>query len=268
MTEPAAWIKEKAAKALDPAQVERTLVPSPSCGRLTRLICRRSSSSFRSARMPCSISFPSRASAPRLARDPYILIWLEHPDVCAESRGRGRMLADLHRASDNINANNFRDLRLWKGREMLRISLREVAEVAELEETTAELSQLAEICVTQVLEYWDADLRKRLGSPNADFAVLAMGKLGGRELNHSSDIDVLFFYSEEGQVSGTLTYHQWFNRLATKVFETFAAKDPAGALFRMDLRLRPEGSAGPVARRYRAWKITTAASVRRGNASR
>ncbi len=78
--------------------------------------------------------------------------------------------------------------------------------------------------------------------------MLALGKLGGRELNHSSDIDVIFLYSEEGQVSAGLSYHQWFNRLATKVFETFATKDPAGALFRMDLRLRPEGSAGPVAR--------------------
>ena len=72
--------------------------------------------------------------------------------------------------------------------------------------------------------------------------------MGGRELNHSSDIDVIFLYSEEGQVTPTLTYHEWFNRLATKVFETFAANDPAGALFRMDLRLRPEGSAGPMAR--------------------
>ena len=131
---------------------------------------------------------------------------------------------------------------------MLRIALREVAEAASLEETTAELSQLAEICVVEVLQHWDAELRSRLGAPRAELAVLALGKLGGRELNHSSDIDVIFLYSEEGQVTPTLTYHEWFNRLATKVFETFAANDPAGALFRMDLRLRPEGSAGPMAR--------------------
>ncbi|HSH40287.1 MAG TPA: hypothetical protein VK993_16055, partial [Chthoniobacterales bacterium] len=142
----------------------------------------------------------------------------------------------------------FRRLRLWKGREMLRIALREVAEVAALEETTAELSQVAEICVTEVLEHWDEELRQRLGSPDAQFAVLAMGKLGGRELNHSSDIDVIFLYSEEGQLSANHTYHQWFNRLATKVFETFAVTDSSGSLFRMDLRLRPEGAAGPMAR--------------------
>ncbi len=159
------------------------------------------------------------------------------------------MLADLGDAGTRpVGAQNFRELRQWKGRETLRIALREVADVAPLEETTAELSQLAEICVTKVLEHWEAELRHRLGSPAAQFAVLALGKLGGRELNHSSDIDVIFLYSEEGQISAGLSYHQWFNRLATKVFETFATKDPAGALFRMDLRLRPEGSAGPVAR--------------------
>lgn len=100
----------------------------------------------------------------------------------------------------------------------------------------------------KVLTHWDAELRNRLGAPEAEFAILALGKLGGQELNHSSDIDVLFLYSEEGQISPSLSYHQWFSRLATKIFETFAGSDPAGALFRMDLRLRPEGSAGPIVR--------------------
>ncbi|MEY2573229.1 MAG: [glutamine synthetase] adenylyltransferase / [glutamine synthetase]-adenylyl-L-tyrosine, partial [Verrucomicrobiota bacterium] len=67
-------------------------------------------------------------------------------------------------------------------------------------------------------------------------------------LNHSSDIDVIFVYGEEGQVSPNLTYHEWFNQLGAKIIETFAAHDPAGSLFRIDLRLRPEGTAGPLAR--------------------
>ncbi len=149
------------------------------------------------------------------------------------------MLADLRGASDNISADNFRALRLWKGREMLRIALREIAEVAALEETTAELSQLAEICVSEVLQHWHRELSSRLGAPDAAFTVLGLGKLGGRELNHSSDIDVLFFYSEEGQLSATLTYHQWFNRLAAKISETFAFAGPSGSLFRMDLAPPP-----------------------------
>src|SRR5205823_2370800 len=81
-----------------------------------------------------------------------------------------------------------------------------------------------------------------------EFAILGLGKLGGRELNHSSDIDVIFLYGEEGQVAPNLTHHEWFNQLSAKIIETFAATDPAGALFRIDLRLRPEGTAGPLAR--------------------
>ena len=78
--------------------------------------------------------------------------------------------------------------------------------------------------------------------------MVALGKLGGRELTYSSDLDVVFIYGEEGQVSPNLTYHEWFNQLGAKIIETFAAHDPAGALFRIDLRLRPEGTAGPLAR--------------------
>jgi glutamate-ammonia-ligase adenylyltransferase len=102
--------------------------------------------------------------------------------------------------------------------------------------------------VREVLAHWNAKFRESFGSPAADFAILALGKLGGRELNHSSDVDLIFLYSEEGELSPRLSYHQWFNRLAEKILETFSTRDPEGALFRIDLRLRPEGSAGPLAR--------------------
>ncbi len=249
MSEAAAWISKKAAATLFPGQVERTLrrlaeqwpTEEPDLQEVIEQFPLGENALLH-------LLAVSSVCAARLAQDPQTLVWLRHPDVCASTRSRRRMLADLGTGNAPIGAQNFRHLRQWKGRETLRIALREVADVAPLEETTAELSQLAEICVSKVLEHWEAELRHRLGSPAAQFAVLALGKLGGRELNHSSDIDVIFLYSEEGQVSAGLSYHQWFNRLATKVFETFATKDPAGALFRMDLRLRPEGSAGPVAR--------------------
>jgi len=159
------------------------------------------------------------------------------------------MLGALRKAGTGSTfSGGFEALRFWKGREMLRIALREVADVAPLEETTQELSQLAEICLREVYTYWDSELRSRRGGPDTQFTILGLGKLGGRELNHSSDIDVIFVYGEEGQVSSNLTYHEWFNQLGAKIIETFAASDPAGALFRIDLRLRPEGAAGPLAR--------------------
>ncbi len=250
MSEVPEWVRQKSAATCNPGQVERTLARLAEQWPASESELRAVIEQFPLGEEALlHLLAVSSICCARLTLEPEILNWVAHPDVCADARGRGRMLADLRGgAAEPISAQNFRRLRAWKGRETLRIALREVADVASLEETTAELSQVAEICVSEVLAHWDKELRQRLGSPAAQLAVLAMGKLGGRELNHSSDIDVIFVYSEEGQVSSNLTYHQWFNRLAAKVFETFAVKDSTGSLFRMDLRLRPEGTAGPMAR--------------------
>ncbi len=244
------WIQEKAARSFHPSQVERTLAQ-----------LNETWASDGPALVDLITNFPlgeaallhllaaSSICASRLARHPETFLWLCQPEICSSRRGYGQMRRDLHALRDeSVAADNFRALRFWKGREMVRIAVRELADVAPLEETTAELSQLAEICLTEVFEYWDSDLRRRYGSPDAEFTILALGKLGGRELNHSSDVDLIFLYGEDGQVSARMTYHEWFNRLGGKIVETFASVDTEAPLFRVDLRLRPEGSAGPLAR--------------------
>ena len=247
---PPDWIKKKSAETLNPAQVQNTL--------------ERLAEAWPTDALPLADlldQFPpgegallhlisvSSVCAARLIRHPDILPWLARPEVSGAPRGFRAMLVDLQRTGEGSTfAGNFRALRVWKGREMTRIALREVAGVAPLEETTGELSQLAEICLREVYTYWDSELRSRRGGPDTPFTILGLGKLGGRELNHSSDIDVIFVYGEEGQVTPALTHHEWFNQLGAKIIETFAAHDPAGALFRIDLRLRPEGTAGPLAR--------------------
>lgn len=245
-----AWISRKAAASLYPAQVENTLermsegwpADAPALSGLVD-------------RFPLGeqallhLLSVSSICAGRLARNPEMLLWLGQPEIATSRRGYRRMIADLEAiGGDSISAEHFRVLRFWKGREMLRIALREVAEVAPLEETTSELSQLAQICLGQVYEHWNRELRVRRGGPESEFAVFGLGKLGGGELNHSSDIDLMFVYGEEGQISAGFTYHEWFNQLAAKMVETFAGPHEAGALFRIDLRLRPEGTAGPLAR--------------------
>src|ERR1700719_3386480 len=190
----------------------------------------------------------SRICVARLAGNPEILLWLSRPEICLSPRGYGEMLNDLRgKSGESITDTNFRALRAWKNREMTRIALRELADAAPLEETAAELSQVAEICVAEFYKYWNARLGEPLGAPAAEFAILALGKLGGRELNHSSDVDLIFLYSEEGQLA-RFSHHEWFNRLGEKILETFSTPDPQGGLLRVDLRLRPEGSAGPLAR--------------------
>src|SRR5207253_6677918 len=246
MSSQARWIKSKAEGSLNPVQVETTLseIASRWDGSLPDFLH----------------DFPlgeealihllavSQICAERLQRNPGLLRWLARPEISMSDRGPRRMLAELHGNSESIAAENFRPLRLWKAREMTRIALREVAEASALDDTTAELSCLAGVCLATVYEECDTRLRARAGAPGTEFTILGMGKLGGRELNHSSDIDLIFLYGEEGQVSSSLSYHEWFNLLGSKIVETFAARSPAGALFRIDLRLRPEGKAGPLAR--------------------
>ncbi|MEP6686065.1 MAG: bifunctional [glutamate--ammonia ligase]-adenylyl-L-tyrosine phosphorylase/[glutamate--ammonia-ligase] adenylyltransferase [Verrucomicrobiota bacterium] len=245
------WIEEKSAATICPEQVARTLQNLQENWPEKAAISLRDFIEWFPLGEAALLHLLSVSSicADRFAQHPEILFWLQQADVCGAQRGHGRMLADLDElAGDAVAADNFRLLRLWKGREMSRIALREVAELAPLEETTAELSQLAEICVAQVFEHWNSEMRSRSGAPETEFAVLGLGKLGGRELNHSSDIDVIFLYGDEGHVAANLSYHEWFNRLGMKIAETFSSAHPAGSLFRIDLRLRPEGKAGPLVR--------------------
>src|SRR5256885_2287724 len=248
--EAAAWIKKKSAASLYPAQVENTLVKLNAAWPSDAVPLQQTIANFPLGEEALLRLFAlSNICAARIVRKPEILFWLSQPDVCTRGRSRAEMVAMLDRAvEDKIAAGNFCPLRRGKGQEMTRIALRELANVAELEETTAELSQLAEICVREVFAHWNATLRESSGSPAAQFAILALGKLGGRELNHSSDVDLIFVYSEEGELSPRVSYHQWFNRLSEKILETFSTPDPEGTLFRVDLRLRPEGGAGPLTR--------------------
>ncbi len=250
MDDRAGWIREKAATSLNPSQVETTLVQlneqwPANATPLAELV----------EQFPLGeaallhLLAVSSICATRFIRNPETLLWLAQPEVCLASRSQMEMLAELHvLAGDSASDNSFGALRFWKGREMTRVAVRELAAVAPLEETTGELSQIAEICLRRVFQFCDAELRQRYGSPKADFAILALGKLGGNELNHSSDVDLLFLYSDEGQLAPHISYHQFFNRLGNKILETFSIPHPSGLLFRVDLRLRPEGSAGPLAR--------------------
>src|SRR5436190_11074085 len=248
--ESASWIKEKSAASLYPAQVETTLIQLNEAWPVAAGPLPDAIQSFPLGEPALLHLFAvSSICAARIVQNPELLLWLSRPEICRQSRDQIEMANELYRAANSdVAVNNFQILRRWKNKEMTRIALRELANAAALEETTAELSQLAEICVREVLAHWNAKFRESFGSPAADFAILALGKLGGRELNHSSDVDLIFLYSEEGELSPRLSYHQWFNRLAEKILETFSTRDPEGALFRIDLRLRPEGSAGPLAR--------------------
>jgi [glutamine synthetase] adenylyltransferase / [glutamine synthetase]-adenylyl-L-tyrosine phosphorylase len=255
------WIREKAAASLNPSQIETTLIQLSEQWPVNALPFADVIEQFPLGEAALlHLVAVSSICATRLTQDRDSLLWLCEPEICRAPRDYAEMLNDLHKLAagrvpptgaltgDSVASQNFAALRFWKGREMTRIALRELASVAPLEETTGELSQVAEICIRHVFEHWNADFRQRHGSPTAEFAILALGKLGGGELNHSSDVDLLFLYSDEGQLTPHVSYHEFFNRLGNRILETFSTPHPAGSLFRVDLRLRPEGSAGPLAR--------------------
>src|SRR5213596_3080302 len=244
------WTHKKAAASINPAQVETALIHLREHWPETAqpLIDVVEQFPLGEAALIHLLAVSSICAA-RLTHDPDSLLWLCQPQVCGAPRGYAEMLGYLQRSAGNSIADQgFSALRFWKGREMTRIAVRELANVASLEETTGELSQVAQICIRNVFEHWNTELRQQYGSPKAEFAILALGKLGGGELNHSSDVDLLFLYSEEGQFTPQFSFHEFFNRLGNKILETFSTPHPEGSLFRVDLRLRPEGSAGPLAR--------------------
>src|ERR1043166_1602671 len=147
-------------------------------------------------------------------------------------------------------------LRQFKQREMLRLAARDLARLGKVSEITLEISDVADVCLDAVWQICHQQLSQRHGPPSHQDAtgrrqptpgcVLGLGKLGGQELNYSSDVDVIFVYSEEGSVSPVMTNHQFFNRLAEAFIAEVTRVTPDGVLYRIDLRLRPEGDAGPL----------------------
>ncbi len=143
----------------------------------------------------------------------------------------------------------------FKRREYIRITLRDVLGIAMLGETTAEISALSDVLIEEAVRECDAGLRSRFGGPQhsdsqgrmeeVPFAVLALGKLGGNELNYSSDVDLLFLHGDgEPETQGSITNREYFIRLAQSVTETLSRPTREGAVFRIDLRLRPQGREG------------------------
>lgn len=129
-------------------------------------------------------------------------------------------------------------LRRWKRREMVRIAARDLLGYADLPSVARELAALADTCLHVAL---------LIAEPKTAFAIVGMGKLGGRELNYSSDVDVLFVH--DGDVSEA-------DRIARRVLAVMTTPTADGIVFRTDADLRPEGAAGALSRNlesYAAW---------------
>jgi glutamate-ammonia-ligase adenylyltransferase len=195
----------------------------------------------------------SRWLATRLAADPALgrelIADLDRP--CTREAMLARLGAEAH-ADEAALARALRRLRQWV---LARLMVRDLAGLADLDEVTASMTNLAELAVQEGLAFLHADLAGIHGEPldamgrPQKMIVVGMGKLGGRELNVSSDIDLVFVYPEDGETAGPrkLGNHEFFVRLGKRLIRLLNETTADGFVFRVDMRLRPYGDSGPLA---------------------
>jgi glutamate-ammonia-ligase adenylyltransferase len=145
-------------------------------------------------------------------------------------------------------------LRVFRNRQMARIIWRDLIQQADLDETLSALSELADACIAQALDHLMASAVAKDGMPRDEegneqhLVVLGMGKLGARELNLSSDIDLIFCFPDHGQTDSAhpLENEAFFVRLGRQLIQVLNNNTADGFVFRVDMRLRPFGESGPL----------------------
>ncbi|MDY3331837.1 MAG: bifunctional [glutamate--ammonia ligase]-adenylyl-L-tyrosine phosphorylase/[glutamate--ammonia-ligase] adenylyltransferase, partial [Pelistega sp.] len=150
-----------------------------------------------------------------------------------------------------------RQLRQLRARIIQTLIVRDINQEASLEEVTSCMSYLADLSVQMAYRTVMHDLVQSFGAPidpstglPMEMIILGMGKLGGQELNVSSDIDLIMLYGDEGETSGarrSLSYHEFYGRLTQRMMPIISEPDADGFVFRTDLRLRPDGDGSPLA---------------------
>ncbi|MCL2020836.1 MAG: bifunctional [glutamate--ammonia ligase]-adenylyl-L-tyrosine phosphorylase/[glutamate--ammonia-ligase] adenylyltransferase [Betaproteobacteria bacterium] len=147
-----------------------------------------------------------------------------------------------------------RQLRHMRQQAMAHIELRDLAGLADLAEVMAGMTRLAEITINAALSFHHAALAHKYGEPldksgePQRLLIIGMGKLGGRELNVSSDVDLIFVYPEEGETAGPakIENYEFFTRLGKLLIAALGEISADGQVFRVDMRLRPNGDSGPL----------------------
>ena len=201
--------------------------------------------------------------AATLLQHPDYIWWLKRQRISAKVRGKEEILESLARfalTNSQIESNVL--LARFRRRELLRIYLRDIRNLGTIAEITEEISNLADAILEYALRQSQQELDNRYGIPleidekerakQAQFCIVALGKLGSNELNYASDIDLLFLYSNDGKTSGqgsrdAVTNREYFVKLAEFVTKTVGGQIGEGAAYRVDLRLRPHGRVGALA---------------------
>ena len=213
----------------------------------------------------CTIFGNSPAMAQTLIRDPLLVYWLSEEGILGRKPSKKTLEKELVQTLISFTSYElkFEALRRFKRREMLRIGLRDILKKSTVQETVKQLSELAELIVHESYLLVLNEMHMAMGIPfhtnqkgrriQTGFVVLGMGKLGGGELNYSSDIDLIYAYEHteghshiEGQQTQYLNSN-FFNQLARELTRVLSVSTQEGTLFKVDLRLRPDGVSGALA---------------------
>jgi glutamate-ammonia-ligase adenylyltransferase len=174
-------------------------------------------------------------------------------EMLIELRSALEQLTDLE---DKLNA-----LRRYKTEEFIRIGLHDLGDAIDLMPVLMQLSDLAEACLESALELTLKEFDVKFGAlPNGRFAILGMGKMGGRELDYNSDLDLVFIYDapEDAQSSGgsqgKLAVHEYYVRVGQKLITYLSAPTEEGIAYKIDMQLRPSGKSGPLVSAIEAFR--------------
>lgn len=261
--------------------ISRTADPDQALNHWERMLASVSRTSFldylrtwpRMLDLLCMIFGNSDALAFTLIRDPTLVYWLAEEEVLSRPPTRKGMESALRKSIGHLTSKEVKldALRRFRRREMLRIGVRDLLRLATVPETTGSLSDLACLLIHAVYEIVDSDLRQQYGVPmhrnrqgrwvETKFTVIGMGKLGGHELNYSSDVDLIYLYeSHDGETRAPrhgraaipagvgISNEEYFEILARELTRVLIEPTREGHVFRVDLRLRAEGSVGQLAR--------------------
>ncbi|HEY2918771.1 MAG TPA: bifunctional [glutamate--ammonia ligase]-adenylyl-L-tyrosine phosphorylase/[glutamate--ammonia-ligase] adenylyltransferase [Candidatus Binatia bacterium] len=186
---------------------------------------------------------------------PELIDTLIRVDLTRIKKAKNEMLAELHAAVDeaqDIEA-KLNALRRHKTEEFIRIGLHDLGGATELVEVLTQLSDLADACVQVALELTTAEIGEKFGKVTSGrFAVIGGGKLGGRELDYNSDLDLIFIYASDddaqsaGGSQGQLPAHDYYVRIGQKLLSYLSAPTEEGIAYKIDMQLRPSGKSGPL----------------------
>ncbi|MDP2302593.1 MAG: hypothetical protein Q8N03_09255 [Ignavibacteria bacterium] len=187
-----------------------------------------------------------------VVRNPEYLNWILNTDALNTKLSQKPFLQES--SEKLLIYNSFKSkvnlLKSIKRREILRIGIRDTLGIQSLKETTFELSFLAnnltsilfEICFNEIKEKY------KIKSPGPKYVLISLGKLGGNELNYSSDIDLILCYEKNAKISSKLEHFEFLNEVIYLFIESASGFTEGGYLYRVDFRLRPDGKNSPLCR--------------------